>query len=196
MKIEKQINAVLNYINNDDVVIYPTSTLPALGCKPNKNALDNLFKIKSRPNNLPVSLGVLDLEQVSELIIIDDISIELLEYFPKGSLTLLLPAQKTMDSRLGGDLIGIRPVIDKYARKLISKSGPLTATSANLSGQKPLKDCEEAARGLKLHDDQYISGLTPGGQPSTIVKVDTKVTVMREGVISREEVTAWSMKMI
>jgi len=196
MKIKEQVNAVLNYINNDDVVIYPTSTLPALGCKPNKNALDNLFKIKNRPNNLPVSLGVLDLEQVSELVIFDNISIELLEYFPKGSITLLLPAQKTMDSRLGGDLIGIRPVVDKFARELISKSGPLTATSANLSGKNPLKDCKEAAHELKLHDDQYISGLTPGGQPSTIVKVDTKVTVMREGVISREEVAAWSMKMI
>ena len=195
MRLEKSINTVLNYINNDDVAIYPTSTLPALGCRPNKNALNNLFKIKNRPDNLPVSLGVLDLEQVSELIRFDDISIELLDYFPKGSLTLLLPAIKTMDYRLGGDLIGIRPVINKSARELISISGPLTATSANISGKIPLKDCKEAAQNLKLNNDQYISGLTKGGLPSTLVKVDTKVTVMREGVISREEVSAWSMKM-
>jgi len=195
MRIKKSINNVLNYINNDNVIVYPTSTLPALGCRPNKIALDKLFKVKNRPDNLPVSLGVLDLEQVSELIRFDEISIELLEYFPEGSLTLLLPAKKTMDYRLGGNLIGIRPVVDESARELISISGPLTATSANISGKIPLKDCKEAAQNLKLNNDQYISGLTKGGLPSTLVKVDTKVTVMREGVISREEVDAWLMKM-
>jgi len=195
MSDDELFTQVLNYLNNDDVIIYPTSTLPALGCKPNKKALDKLFKIKNRSIDLPVSLGVLDLEQVSDLIKFDSVSIELLEYFPKGSLTLLLPAKKTMDQRLGGDLIGVRPVVDELARKLISASGPLTATSANISGQNTLKDCKEAAKELKLNKNQSLGGVTTGGLPSTLVKVDTKVTVMREGVISRKEVAAWSMKM-
>ena len=194
MSDEELFTQILDYLNNDDVIIYPTSTLPALGCKPNKKALDKLFKIKNRPINLPVSLGVLDLEQVSNLITFDNVSKELLEFFPKGSLTLLLPAKKTMDQRLGGDFIAVRPVVDELARKLISVSGPLTATSANISGQKPSKGCKEAANDLKLNQNQFLGGVTTGGLPSTLVKVDTKVTVIREGVISREEVAAWSMK--
>tara|TARA_B100000287_G_scaffold120484_1_gene112319 strand:+ start:164 stop:754 length:591 start_codon:yes stop_codon:yes gene_type:complete len=194
MSDEELFTQILDYLNNDDVIIYPTSTLPALGCKPNKKALDKLFKIKNRPINLPVSLGVLDLEQVSNLITFDSVSKELLEFFPKGSLTLLLPAKKTMDQRLGGDFIAVRPVVDELARKLISVSGPLTATSANISGKKPSKECKEAANDLKLNQNQFLGGVTTGGLPSTLVKVDTKVTVIREGVISREEVAAWSMK--
>jgi L-threonylcarbamoyladenylate synthase len=196
MVINNTFDKIMKYINGDELIIYPTSTLPALGCKPNKIALDRLFEIKKRSTNLPVSLGVLDLEQVSDVVTFDNISVDLLNSFPKGSLTLLLPAKKTLDQRLGGDWIGIRPVIDNRARELISQSGPLTATSANISGKEPSKDCKEAAKELKFKQDQYIPGVTNGGLPSTLVKVDKKVTVMREGVISRKEVVAWSMKMI
>ena len=187
---------ILNYINEDNLIIYPTSTLPALGCKPNKSALDKLFLIKKRQSKLPVSLSVLDLEQVSDIVKYDETSVELLNSFPKGSLTLLLPAKKTLDQRLGGEWVGVRPVTDTRARQLISQCGPLTATSANISGEEPKKDCKLAAQDLKLKHDQYIPGVTNGGLPSTLVKVDKEVSVMREGVISRKEVVAWSMKMI
>ena len=58
---------VQNLISNG-VVVYPTSTLPGLGCLPNKAALDNLYNLKNRPAEQPVSLGVADLEQASELV--------------------------------------------------------------------------------------------------------------------------------
>ena len=45
------------------VVAYPTSTLPGLGCLPTKKGLDNLFEIKNRRNDQPVSLGVASLSQ-------------------------------------------------------------------------------------------------------------------------------------
>ena len=189
------LNTIIEYLNNNDSVVYPTSTLPALGCKPNKIALDRLFKIKNRPAELPVSLGVIDLEQVSEIIDYDNISIDILNYFPKGSLTLILPAKKTLDQRLGGDWIGVRPVVEEKAIQLISKTGPITATSANISGEKPLIDCKKAALQLKLQPDQFIPAQTRGGAPSTLVKLDKKVTVMREGVISRQEVAEWSKKL-
>tara|TARA_Y100000746_G_C15437505_1_gene421332 strand:+ start:149 stop:742 length:594 start_codon:yes stop_codon:yes gene_type:complete len=188
-------SAIINYLNNNDSIVYPTSTLPALGCKPNKIALDRLFKIKNRSAELPVSLGVIDLEQASYLVDYDNLSIEILDYFPKGSLTLILPAKKKLDQRLGGDWIAIRPVVEEKAIELISKIGPITATSANISGKKPLIDCKKAALELKLNKDQFISAQTKGGLPSTLVKVDRTVTVMREGLISRQEVVDWSKKL-
>ncbi len=196
MNINNSFEELLEYINNDNSIIYPTSTLPALGCRPNSNALDNLFKIKNRPFNMPVSLGVSDLNQVEELVSYNEISHELLNYFPKGSLTLLLPAKKKLDSRLGGEWVAIRPLIDRRARKLILETGPLTATSANISGKEPNLDSKSAAKDLQLNPNQFICGNSVGGSPSTLVKVDTEVTVMREGIISREDVVTWLTKMI
>ena len=195
MDEENSLEQIIQYLNNNDSIVYPTSTLPALGCRPNKKALDKLFKIKNRPSELPVSLGVINLEQASHLIDFNSISIEILNHFPKGSLTLVLPAKKKMDERLGGDWIAVRPVVDEKAIQLISRVGPITATSANISGKKPLTDCKHAALELKLNEDQYIQAQTTGGLPSTLVKVDRTVTVIREGVISRQEVVEWSKKM-
>ena len=196
MNVNNSVEELLEFLNNDQPIIYPTSTLPALGCRPNKLALDNLFKIKKRPFNMPVSLGVIGLNQVEELVHFDSISNDLLDFFPKGSLTLLLPAKQRMDLRLGGDWVAIRPLIEERARKLILESGPLTATSANLSGKPPFLDSKLVAQDLQLNNNQYICGNSIGGLPSTLVKVDTEVTVMREGIISRQDVVTWSTKMI
>ena len=195
MDKNNSLKTIIDYLNNNESIVYPTSTLPALGCKPNKIALDRLYKIKGRSAELPVSLGVVDLEQASYLIDYDQISIDILDHFPKGSLTLILPAKKKIDQRLGGDWIAVRPVIEEKAIELISKIGPITATSANISGKKPSIDCKKAALELGLKKDQFISAQTTGGPPSTLVKVDGTVTVMREGVISRQEVITWSKKM-
>ena len=196
MNINNSLEEIIEYLEKDKSIVYPTSTLPALGCKPNKKALDELFKIKNRPSEMPVSLGVTNLEQVEEIVNFGDTSFDLLDYFPKGSITLLLPSTKKVDFRLGGNWIAIRPVSDERAKNLISFSGPITATSANISGKKPHLDCKKAAEELELNNNQFICGKTRGGLPSTLVKVDTEVTVMREGIISREEVITWSTKMI
>ena len=195
MNINNSIEELLEYLNDNQSIVYPTSTLPALGCLPSKSGLDNLFKIKNRPPNMPVSLGVIDLYQVEDIVNFDIRSVDLLNSFPKGSLTLLLPAIEKQDIRLGGDWIAVRPIINKKARTLISKSGPLTATSANISGEKPFLQCSQAAKELNLNDNQFVCGSSVGGLPSTLVKVDLEVTVMREGIISKEDVMTWSTKM-
>ena len=83
---------------------------------------------------MPVSIGVADLEQASNLVELTDDIPDLLASFPEGSLTLVLPAKKTLDSRLGADKIAIRVVAHPVAKALLRATGPLTATSANISG--------------------------------------------------------------
>ena len=55
---------LIENLQNNGVVVYPTTTLPGLGCLPNKLALDNLYNVKNRPAEQPVSLGVADLEHL------------------------------------------------------------------------------------------------------------------------------------
>ena len=106
-------------------VVYPTSTLPALGCLPQSDALDSLFELKKRSTNKIVSLGVCDLKQASALVEIPEIASEMLDFFPAGSLTLILPAHETLDERLGGDAVAVRVLADARARELVSKTGPV-----------------------------------------------------------------------
>ena len=53
---------------------------------------------------MPVSLGVADLNQVKDLLIIREIG-RILAHFPKVSLTLILKARQTLANRLGVDMV-------------------------------------------------------------------------------------------
>jgi len=189
-------------LNEGGVVAYPTSTLPGLGCLPTKMGLDNLFRIKNRSYDQPVSLGVASLSQASELVNIPKFAISLLDDFPLGSITLILDANDTLDSRLGGDRVAVRVFADPVAKKLAEVVGPITATSANPSGVQPNNNVSLAAQTLNLRKISILEGDCPGGKGSTILSLEKNslekggfsVTIMREGVVPRADVMSWMMK--
>ena len=186
-----------SHLESGGLVVYPTSTLPGLGCLPIKSGLDNLYATKNRPESMPVSLGVANMEQVSEIVEIPNFLNEFLSEFVKGGITTILPAHQELDSRLGGNNVAIRVFAHPEAISLAEKFGPITATSANESGVDPECDTEVAARILGI--DQFVPGVCPNGLGSTFVKLEKneaeirgwRLTVMREGVVPRHDVMRW-----
>ncbi len=191
----------LSIVASGGCIVYPTSTQPALGCLPTSTALDGLYAIKNRPSHMPVSIGVADLEQASNLVELTDDIPNLLTSFPEGSLTLVLPAKDTLDGRLGGDKIAIRVVAHPIAKALLRATGPLTATSANISGTEPESTCPDAVSILQNagHNVGLVEGNTPGGPPSTLIawysvcdaSDNASIEVLREGIIPTDEVLLW-----
>jgi L-threonylcarbamoyladenylate synthase len=191
---------LLRRIAQGEAVVYPTTTLPALGCRPESAALDRLYRLKQRAAEHPVSLAVANLSQASDIAEIPEETESLLKSFPAGSLTLLLQAKRSLDARLGGDLVAIRVVAHPMARELLEEVGPLTATSANLSGVTPEEECVKAAEALRLPSEAALTGVCPGGLPSTLIRWhgyallsrNGSVEVLREGLVSESEVMSWS----
>ena len=196
--MERAVNTALE----GGCIVYPTSTQPALGCIPNSDSLDVLFELKKRSHDQPVSLGVAKIEQVEGLVEIPDIASEILNDFPPGALTLLLKAKVPLDARLGGNMVAVRVMSHPSAVALLEKTGPLTATSANVSGQSPVEDCEIAAGLLSTLGKEiaFVSGRCKGGLPSTLISWDysygssdmSEIEVLREGVVGKKEVHEWS----
>ena len=182
-------------------IVYPTTTQPALGCLPEPACLDRLYRLKGRSSGMPVSIGVASLTQAEELVEVPNDVRSLLADFPEGSLTVVLRARTALDSRLGSDRVAVRIVAHPSAKRLLEATGPLTATSANRSGEPPVTDCDEAAR--LLSDDggaiECVSGACPGGSPSTLIvwysvcdsTESRDIEVLREGVVSELEVRTW-----
>ena len=162
---------VVEWVRSGGCIVYPTSTLPALGCIPEPNALDVLFEIKGRPSSAPVSLGVADLSQASEIVEVTDDVFEILDSFPDGSLTIVLKPIGEMDFRLGFRGVAVRVVSDSRARDLLLRTGPLTATSANHTGQEAFLNCIKAADSLctSEHTVLGVDGECHGGLPSTLI---------------------------
>ena len=63
-------------------VVYPTSTLPALGVRPQKIGLDRLFKLKERDDLKVVSIAVANTEQMKQFVQIPDYLGKFLDLFP------------------------------------------------------------------------------------------------------------------
>jgi len=184
------------YINNGGVIAYPTSTLPGLGCLPTKQGLDTLFELKSRSSDKPVSIGVASLDQVAQMVDIDPRIVEFVDSFPRGSLSVIYPAQQPLDARIGGQSVAIRVFDHPSARALALAVGPITATSANEAGEEPANTVAEAASELRLPDVAVVEGSRETGPGSTFVKIDFDsdeplVTIIREGVVPSRDVVTW-----
>jgi L-threonylcarbamoyladenylate synthase len=111
----------------------------------------------------------------------------MLRFWP-GPVTILFRASPAVSSKLtaGSGKIGIRLTSHPIARELARKlGGPLTATSANLSGAPECSTAMDVFSQLEGRIDGIVDGgLTAGGKGSTIVDTTgLPARVLREGVI-------------
>ena len=190
------LDALAQRLLDGQAVVYPTSTLPALGALPDASGLDAVFALKGRGEAKPVSVGVRELADVAHLVDVPPLAHALLDAFPRGSLSLILPARSPQDPRLGGTRIAVRRLADPRALALVDRVGPLTATSANPSGEAPAVDTTVAAAQLGLPPEAALPGRCPGGPGSTFLLLEDRaggveVTVIRAGEVPSEDVMAW-----
>jgi L-threonylcarbamoyladenylate synthase len=103
-----------------------------------------------------------------------------------GPLTLVvrarahLPAALVRDGKVGVRVPGPSPALDLVR----AFGGPLTATSANRTGEPAARTIAEARAALGDDVDLYLPGESPGGAPSTVVDVTVEPPrVIRAGAV-------------
>ena len=143
------IAEALRVISGGGVVAYPTETVYGLAADPfSEEALDTLFRIKARDAAHPVLLIVADASQAIPLAReVSAGTAACMKAFWPGPLSLLLPAVPGIPKRLLDDAghVCLRCPGHALARDLCRRrGGPLTSTSANLSGMPPARSAEEA----------------------------------------------------
>ena len=116
----------------------------------------------------------------------------LADAFWPGPLTIVMPARDDIAPELAGpDGVGVRVSPNPVARALSAGIGrPITATSANLSGEAPASTLDEARAGLGEKVKVYLEGgkLTASA-PSTVVAVNGNGWKMvRVGAISERQI--------
>ncbi len=115
----------------------------------------------------------------------------LIDRFWPGPLTLVLPAASHLpDSLTGGTgTIGIRQPLTSRLLTLLRSTGPLTGTSANRSGERPLQHPTEVEEVFGKDIDLILdSGSSPGGRPSTVLNLVGEIRLLRAGPISPQAI--------
>ena len=177
------------------VVAFPTETFYGLGADARQEAaVEKIFRLKGRAVQNPISVIVdTDREVIPLVEELPAAAQILMQKFWPGALTLVFAASPAVLPRLtaGTGKIGIRVSSHPVAR-LIAKglAGPLTATSANLSGGPECSTAEEVLRVFGDSLDAVIDGgTTTGGLGSTILDVTVSPPlILREGVVSRSDI--------
>jgi L-threonylcarbamoyladenylate synthase len=188
-------------LKNGGVVAIPTETLYGLAADPwNPSAVARVFAIKGRPADRALPLVAADIAQVRQWIgELDAVARRLAERFWPGPLTLVMRAPDGLATGVtaGGRTIGVRVPSHAVPRALCAAfERPMTATSANLSGESATDDPNRVAAQLSSGLDLLLdSGATAGGPASTIVDVTERdIRLIRAGAVSWKDVNACAQR--
>ena len=173
-------------LNAGGVVVIPTDTVYGLAAHPSfPEAVERLYTIKGREAKKPIALLAADADALPRFgyPLVGE-SRRLASLWP-GALTLVIDPQSSTAPPRPPE--GFRIPDHAWTRRLLAACGGLLrVTSANLSGQRPATDAPQALADVGLSADLVVDdGVSPGGVPSTVVRVraDGTLEVLREGAI-------------
>jgi len=177
-----------------EVIVFPTETLYGLGADAlNFSAVEKVFQLKGRDPHNPFPVLVSDRAMLDSLVTeITPLAEKLMARFWPGPLTLVLPARtdvpKPLVNSTGG--VGVRISSQPIAQEIVKMLGrPLTATSANPSGQPGAQTLAQARNYFSGEIEIFIDGGALASRTgSTVAAVaGNKIKMIRAGEISKDE---------
>ncbi|MGH7765985.1 MAG: L-threonylcarbamoyladenylate synthase [Candidatus Binatia bacterium] len=187
-------SVALGALRRGEAIVFPTETFYGLGADAlDSNAVERVVSLKGRNPDSPIAVIIADQEMLSQ--IVDEVSPparKLIDRFWPGPMTLILRAKRGLPSPLLNreGKIGVRVSSHPVAARLSRELGhPLTATSANLSGQEPARTAQQGRAYFGDRIEIYLDGGTlKGGSGSTVAEVvGNRLKIIREGEISSQE---------
>jgi len=169
-------------------VVLPTDTVYGLAALP--AFVGVLYALKGRPQAVPIAVLVESIEQARHIVEFSSVAERLSRTFWPGPLTLVLAGTDDRESTLG-----VRCPDHAFVRALARRVGPLSVTSANRHGESTASTATDAAGSLDGTVGLVVDGGVCAGVASTVVDArDESLTILREGLISTEQVTAAALR--
>jgi L-threonylcarbamoyladenylate synthase len=191
----KTLARALAVLRSGGLVAFPTDTVYGVGALAfNSAAVRTIYAAKDRPveKAIPVLIAdPADLEKVA--LIVSEAAARLAAHFWPGPLTLIVGKHPDLPETISTtSTVGVRVPDHPVACALLGAAGPMAVTSANLSGRPSPSTAQEVLAQLDGRITMIIDGgKTPGGVPSTVVDcIEAEPRILREGVISKDEIRA------
>ncbi len=162
-------------LKEEKVVIIPTDTVYGFSGVINKTDF-KIRSIKGRAENKPFIILISEPEEINS-ISAQKLPSSLLNYWP-GALTVIVRKKDNSNTT-----VAVRCPGDEWLRNIISLTGsPIYSTSVNRSGFPVLNSIEEIKREFESEVSLIVDdGDKIGALPSTIVRYDGKISVVRQG---------------
>ena len=194
---DRLVAYVAQQIRSGKAVGMPTDTFYGLAVDPfNLRAVDQVYEIKSRSRHKPLSLLIESVDQAEDLTRpLPSHFYALARRFWPGPLTIIVRAAPRLPLKVTANTgnVAIRVPNAPIPLAIIRQAGiPLTATSANISGEA---ECT-TAQGVKEQLGTKIPIIVDGGPaPRSVASTIVDLTgsdgwrVLREGAIPTQEIS-------
>ncbi len=189
-KSKKDIKTAAAILKDGGIVAIPTETVYGLAANAfNEDAIKKVFTAKGRPQDNPLIVHISKLKQIKQIASeFPKTAQKCAKKFWPGPLTIILPKSPDLNTTVtaGLDSVAIRMPSDKTARKIISKSYPLAAPSANISGSPSPTSAQHVIDDLSGKIDAVVVGKEcKVGLESTVVSlIGEHPTLLRPGGIT------------
>jgi L-threonylcarbamoyladenylate synthase len=189
------VDYAAGFIKRGEVVGVPTDTFYGLSVDPfNLSAIEAVFRAKGRPETKALPILVNSIEQAVTLIReVPDVFLTLAHRFWPGALTLVVEATHRLPLKVTGNSgrVALRWANSPIPTAIIDAvGGPITGTSANLSGFPSCTNAAQIVRQLGNRLPLILdAGDTGAVLASTIVRIDgDNWTLAREGALPEDEI--------
>jgi len=182
------VKQAVEQINQGSVIVYPTDSGYAIGCKlEDKAAMERIIRLRQLDGRHHFTLMCRDLSELSTYAQVDNIAFRLLKNNTPGSYTFLLKATKEVPRRLMNEkrkTIGLRVTSHPVAQALLEALGePLMSTTLILPGNDFAEsDPEEIQDSVGHQVDLILNGGSIGQHPTTVIDLsDGAPVIVRQG---------------
>jgi L-threonylcarbamoyladenylate synthase len=186
------LDDAVSAIDRGELVVYPTETVYGLAADAlDPAAIERVFETKGRDRSNPISLGLATVDEIAEYADPTDRELAFAREFLPGPFTLVCDRRSVVpDILVGGrDRVGIRIPDHDLARSLLERTGPVTATSANVSGTGSVTRFDDLDPAITDAAAVTLDGGETPGTESTVVDVSTG-TIHRRGAAA-EAIEDW-----
>lgn len=182
------VNRWVSHLRNGQVLVCPTETQYGLLADAlDEEVVRRLCVIKGRPDKAPIAVLLPRISDLSQVAVnVSPLAMTLAKAHWPGALTLVLQARAGLPSALVADgKIGVRVPGPSSALELVRAfGGPLTATSANLSGQPPVQGADGAREVFGDEVAGIVAGPLGSGIASTVLDASgPQLRVLRAGAV-------------
>jgi L-threonylcarbamoyladenylate synthase len=191
------VDYAASFIRRGCVVGVPTDTFYALSADPfNLSSIEEVFRIKGRPESRALPILVSSIEQAVTLARdLPDIFLTLAHKFWPGALTMVVDATDRLPLKVTGNTgrVALRWPNSNITSAIVEAvGGPITGTSANLSGFPSCTNAQQIVKQLGERLPLILdSGDTGAILASTIVRIEgERWTIVREGALPESELHA------
>ena len=186
-KLDKsELNSVINIINKGGIIIYPTETIWAIGCKSTiKKSVLKVYELKKRSHNMPF-INLLDhSNNLSKYINHINFKAIDIEQEPNSPPSIIYPNCKSKYRFLANDSneISFRVTPINELKEIISKlDSPLISSSANISGENFPKRLDNISNSIINSADLILNfEVKSSGTPSEVIKINNgKIEYLRK----------------